>query len=585
VNHLVKARAFTADETVMSSLNAFEAPPRSSRVPTRLLPRTLHVPDDSNPGTTGPGTTSPVTTTSGTTTSGVTTSGKVQEVMRLMPRIPAASTVRPTSPRTGMMAVVAPAPAPAPAGAKAASHSRGLPVRVLAALLLMALAVAGVFVYQRTRHSGPPHPSEWDPRVAPVVRFVERERGLTFRHPVFVDLLSDSEYARKVAEANTGVDDTSSNGGRSADRRELANAFGFATAYDSSASDTALSADNSHGTYSTRTDRILLRSTTLTAGARVVLAHQLTHALQAQHFDLRLGGLDELALSSVAEADATRIGNTYLTSLTPEEQTAASSENAMGASEADALARVPWPMIEFRFAPFWLGPTLIDDAVASSGNAGVDALFRNLPPDTELLSPWRRRAAPNVEAPTVRAPSTTTLVQAPSTLSVLRVLVMLDAWLPWQMARGAVDHWVGGSYVAYREHADGRLCIAAAAAFDAAPTAFADALTFWAAAAGSTAAPVVEGRTVRFTACDRGPSAANPPTPVLGPSTELLLERTAVTAAGTADPAAITAALCVERTMIDNPAAAPLLGVPNPTADQQGVIELVRAAARQTCGA
>jgi hypothetical protein len=558
----------------MSSLNAFEAPPRSSRVPTRLLPRTLHVPDDRHPGPTNPG-----TTTSGTT------SGKVQEVMRLMPRIPAASTVRPTSPRTGMMAVIAPTPAPAPAVAKSAAHSRRLPLRVLAALLLMALAVAGVFVYQRMRHSGPPHPSAWDPRVAPVVRFVEHERGLTFRHPVFVDLLSDSEYARKVAEANTGTDDASSTGGRSADRRELANAFGFATAYDSSVSDTALSADNSHGTYSTRTDRILLRATTLTAGARVVLAHQLTHALQAQHFDLRLGGLDELALSSVAEADATRIGNAYLTSLTPEEQTAASSENAIGASEADALARVPWPMIEFRFAPFWLGPTLIDAAVASSGNAGVDALFRNLPSDTELLSPWRRPAAPNIEAPTVRAPSTTTLVQPPTTLSVLRVLVMLDAWLPWQVARGAVDHWVGGSYVAYREHADGRLCIAAAAAFDAAPTAFADALTLWAAAAGSAAVPVVEGRTVRFTACDRGPAAANPPTPVLGPSTELLLERTAVTAAGTADPAAITAALCVERTMIDNPAAAPLLAVPNPTADQQAVIDLVRAAARQTCGA
>jgi hypothetical protein len=449
----------------------------------------------------------------------------------------------------------------------------------------MALAVAGVFVYQRMRPSGPPHPSAWDPRVVPVVRFVERERGLTFRHPVFVDLLSDSEYARKVAEATTSADDTTSNGGRSADRRELANAFGFANAYDSSASDTVLSADSSHGTYSTSTDRILLRATALTAGTRVVLAHELTHALQAQHFDLRRGGPHKLALSSIAEADATRIGDAYLTSLAPDEQTAASSENALGASEADALARVPWPMIEFRFAPYWLGPTLIDDAVTTGGNTGVDGLFRDLPSDTELLSPWERPAPPDIGPPTVQAPPTAASVQPPATLSVLRALVMLDAWLPWQVARGAVDHWVGGSYVAYRETAGGRFCVAAAAAFDAAPTAFADALTFWAAAAGSTAAPVVEGRTVRFTACDRGPAAANPPAPVIGPSTELLLERAAVTAAATADPAVIAIAVCVERNLIDNPAAAPLLGVPNPAPDQQAVIDLVRVAARQTCGA
>ncbi|MEI8241190.1 MAG: hypothetical protein WCI22_17395, partial [Actinomycetota bacterium] len=255
----------------MSSLNAFEAPPHSSRVPTRLLPRTLHVPSAapvSVPSLSAAVSVAPL----------VTNSAKVQEVMRLSPRIPAPSTVRPTSPRTGMMAIVGPTPVTTPT--KAPPPRRGLPGRVLVALLLMALAAGGVFLYQRVRPSGPPHPANWDPSVLPVVRAVERDRGLAFEHPVFVDLLSDSDYSARVATDTAPADRA-----QAADRRDMANALGFANTYDSSTSDTVLSADSSRGTYSTTSDRILIRGTELTPGVSVVLAHELTHALQAQHFD------------------------------------------------------------------------------------------------------------------------------------------------------------------------------------------------------------------------------------------------------------------------------------------------------------
>jgi hypothetical protein len=475
-----------------------------------------------------------------------------------------------------MLTVVPPVQPPV---ATKAPPSRGIPGKVLAALLLMALATAGVYVYQRVRPAGPPHPSSWDPRIAQMVAFVEHERGLTFHHPVYVDLLTDSEYALQIAGADSG-----SPNAQSADRRDLANAFGFAAAYDAESS-IVLAADSTRGTYSAASGRILLRGTDLTPGVRVVLAHELTHALQAQHFDLRLGGPDDLARRSIAEADATRVANAYLATLAPDEQAAANSANAFGATEAETLARVPWPIVEYRFAPTWLGPTLVNAAAAAGGNTQVDDLLRHSPSDAQLISPWRPHPVDAVNPPPVTAPKGSTIVQPASTLPVLEVLVMLDAWLPWQVARGAVDHWASGSFVAYRADADARLCINAAAVFDAAPTGFTTALTAWAAAAGSTAAPIAEGRTVRFTACDRGAAAANPPPPVLGPSTELLIENTAVAAVGTADPATIATALCISRTLIDNPAAAPILALPTPAPDQQAVVDLSRAAARQTCGA
>jgi hypothetical protein len=227
----------------------------------------------------------------------------------------------------------------------------------------------------------------------------------------------------------------------------------------------------------------------------------------------------------------------------------------------------------------------VNAAAAAGGNASVDELFRHLPNDALLISPWRRPIITDTAPPSVRAPKDSTLVQAPTTLSVVQALVMLDAWLPWRVARGAVDHWVAGSYVVYRTTTDSTLCIDAAATFDATPTAFSDAFAAWAAVAGSAGAPVTEGRTVRFTACDRGPAAANPPAPLLSPSTELIVERADMAAYAGGDPAAITAALCAERTLIDNPVAAQLLALPTLAPDQQAVVDLSRAAAQQTCGA
>src|SRR5256885_8042127 len=72
----------------------------------------------------------------------------------------------------------------------------------LAAGLVVVLGATGLGLvwFGRNRSSGPPHPKEWDARVLPLVRFVEQQRGLRFRHPVTVEYLSDSDFRREVAD-------------------------------------------------------------------------------------------------------------------------------------------------------------------------------------------------------------------------------------------------------------------------------------------------------------------------------------------------------------------------------------------------
>ena len=449
----------------------------------------------------------------------------------------------------------------------------------------MAVAAAGTFVYQQVRHTGPAHPAKWDSRVTPIVQFVETTRGLRFRHPVYIDLLDAAEYA---ARAGTVLAGDASLATRTKDHGDLLDAFGFATAYRPTADDANLSYDTDLGTYSPVTDRITLRGTSLTAGLRVVLAHELTHALQAQHFDIRLGRSDDFATRSIAEADAMRIGQSYLDTLPQADRDRVAAENTMDTAEAVQLSRTPWPMIEFRYAPFWLGPGLLQPTLARGGNAGVDQLFHNAPTEAELISRWRADA--RVVTPTVNpaavpvdVPKGATLVQASTPLSLMQVLVMLDAWLPWSMARGALDHWTGGRYAAYRPSKGGTLCVAVTATFSAAPEAFATAISSWATAAGSTARPTVTATDVAFLACARGADAPSPPTPLIGPSTEILLENAAipatVTDASTAEPY-----LCTVRAMIDNTAISSLL-IKTPLAPaEQAVVDLARAVARQSCG-
>ena len=454
------------------------------------------------------------------------------------------------------------------------------------AMLLVTLLVAGggVYAYQHWFITGPPHPDSWDPRVVPIVRFVERERGLTFDHAIYVDFLTDADYQTAVrGDASSGTDTTEALAAAS-DANDLFNAFGLVGTTNVARAEAAISAAATIGFYTPATDRIAIRGNKLTPAVRVVLAHELTHALQAQHFDLE--GLDGSGVvRSVAEADAMRIEDRYLNGLLPEDRAAAMADNTISAKALRALATVPWTLTALRMAPYELGPALVNMVYDQRGNDGVNLLFHTVPSEAQLLSPWKW--SPGIDAtPTqvdARAPERTVEAGASAPMSRLQLLVMFDAWLPWSMARGALDSLSGAAFVPYRTTADGPLCAAVSAQFTTDPHRFADAVTWWAGASGSTARPTVSGNTVSFDACPRGRTAPTPPKPTVSTTTALLVENAAIPHT-VRDAAAATPFLCAARQLVDDPSGARVLSNAHRSAAEKDAIDAFMAKARRGCG-
>ncbi len=453
--------------------------------------------------------------------------------------------------------------------------------RIVAVMVVAALSACGVYAYQHFTVDTPPHPSEWDPRLSTLVAFVQTERGLQFDHPIFVDFLPVDEYESAAGPPSRVDDDARAAAKYNSD---LLDVFGLATGYDALAGDITMASSSTLGFYSPATDRITVRGTELTPAIRVVVAHELTHALQAQHFNLRLGGSDDLPRRSIAEADAMRVENAYRATLTPEEQMLATAGNTITPEAAAALATVPWPVVELGYAPYQLGPAFLQSIYLRAGNAGVDRLFEHPPTERMLLTPWKSLARDADVEVTATAPPLVKVEQKSQPLAMIQLLVMLDAWLPWTMARGSLDTLSGAAYTTYRYGDTGRLCMTAAVQFDGDPHPFAEALLWWAGASGSSTTPAVVGTMVTFEACARGAAASSPPLPVISPSRAVIIENSAVPVGAEVDGVRdVKPFLCTARTMIDDPSIAPLLVKQGLSNDELATVDAARNAALRTC--
>jgi hypothetical protein len=153
------------------------------------------------------------------------------------------------------------------------------------------------------------------------------------------------------------------------------------------------------------------------------------------------------------------------------------------------------------------------------------------------------------------------------------------------MARSALDSWAGGSYTSYRTTPRGPLCVAIAAAFDGPADRFAEAVTWWTAAMGRPATPLVNGQLVTFSICARGVGGTLPPEPAVSTTSAILVETSSVPSAAADTPAKVQTLLCAVRTVIDDPALAPVISAgPAVVAKDANVLKRFLNAAA-TCGA
>jgi hypothetical protein len=366
---------------------------------------------------------------------------------------------------------------------------------------------------------GETYPSSWDPRIAPYVKIVEKERGLTFLHPVTVRFLPEAQFEKTVRadESDLSADD----------RRDLERAAGLFRAFgllngkvDLFSAGNEVSGSGTLAYYSFKDKRVTIRGEQLTPAVQPTLVHELTHALQDQHFAVgdRLEVLakknkkdstgEYSVLDAIIEGDAQRIEHDYLASLTPRERTKIqASSKAQETKATESYSKVPQVIVTLFTAPYTLGEALVQAVAQDGGNTAVDNLVRDSPThDASLLDPFRVLLSDqDPKTPPEPAIDGSDKRFDHGEFGAVMWYLMLGQRLPLLDALTAVDGWGGDSYVAY-EH-DGTTC-ARAAYHGQAPGdtgRMLQALQQWIAAVPGTPASVrADGENLLFQSCDPG---------------------------------------------------------------------------------
>ncbi len=421
---------------------------------------------------------------------------------------------------------------------------------LLVAAVMVALVGATAVVYVALlRDTGPAHPDAWDSRVEELAEIVADERGLDFEHPVYVDFLEESQFTKQVT---TDEDDLTAE-----DRKEieqwtgLFRAVGFIEGeVDLFDSVNQLNGAGIVGYYSYEDERIRIRGTELTPAVRSTLVHELTHALQDQHFDLEAmtekvqdDRAAASALDALIEGDARRIETEWRTGLSEEDRAAVDASREEQSDDVDEdAAGIPEVLTTMVAAPYALGEALLAVAVEQGGDRAVDALFER-PPTTEehQLDPWTlvqdRAVAIDVDTPEL-AEGEVSFDDGP--FGAVSWLLVLAERIPVKQALTAADGWGGDSYVAFER--EGATCVRMHYRGDTGRDVkqMKVALKKWVGRLPQAPASVRrEGSLLSFESCDPGTTAAAVATESSQDALTLALSRTylsATLAKGGADP-------------------------------------------------
>jgi hypothetical protein len=377
--------------------------------------------------------------------------------------------------------------------------------------VLVALTVtAGIFVALSGQSP------KWDPRVLGIVHFDEQHRGLTFKTPVKVEFLSNAQFNKQVS-----VPEPTSKTDRAAQSRALGELRALGLVHGNvnlAAAENKLSQSDIVGLYVDTKKTVFVRGTALTPYVKVTLAHELTHALQDQYFNLtklRQGvkNGDDTALTALIEGDAVRDETLYEQSLSASDQQAYQKEQGQlekGANQTSNVPEILSDMLEF---PYAFGPTFVDSLDANGGTAAIDRAFRDPPvSEAQIANPvgypigWRpTRVAP----PTLRTGERR--VDKPSSFGQVSLFEVLGSRLGYDQAWHAVQGWQGDNSLPYKDQ--GRTCMAIDVAMSSLQTAtsLTEAARGWSQAIpGATVTQ--HAKLVDVRSCDPGPNAPGPPT-------------------------------------------------------------------------
>jgi hypothetical protein len=292
--------------------------------------------------------------------------------------------------------------------------------------------------------------------------FVEQHRGLKFENPVKVTLLDDTAFKQKL------LSDEQTDQAQVEKATKVLRALGLIQGnVDVAKAMQALLGGAVAGFYDPKTKELFVRGAQPTPYVRQVLVHELTHALQDQHFSIDRPDLDKAddergdAFSALVEGDAVRIETEYKNSLSLDEQQQATNEEN---SQASGISPdIPPVLIEQLVFPYQAGPPFTEALVRAGGQATLDAAFSKPPTTSEqVMHPdkyLRGEGAANVAEPATDGGAK---VIDRGVIGEFGLLVLLNpavtnGTLSQTAMRQAAAGWGGDKYVAW--DAGGRTCV------------------------------------------------------------------------------------------------------------------------------
>ncbi|MCB1038063.1 MAG: hypothetical protein KDA94_00810 [Acidimicrobiales bacterium] len=402
--------------------------------------------------------------------------------------------------------------APVPAAGSTLKPRAPIALRAVAVIIVLAMVAAGVLLVLK---GGRQYPSEWDPKVKDIAEWVAEARELDYEHPVKVNFLTDAEYTEHATAGGDVTDPATA--AYYDDQAAQLRALGFISGkVDLASANDTLSDSGTLAYYDPDVEQVFVRGTDMTPALRVTLAHELTHVLQDQHFDLqRMGELpsgEASVLRALAEGDASRIEDTYVDQLSDDDRAAYEEESqASGEDASDELDEKVPPILTTLFAsPYILGPQLIDVLDQTGGSKAIDRALQDPPSEEALFDPRTYGTEALAAQPTtVAAPAGAEPIDdgefGPTTW-----YLMLAARMDPKVALDATDGWGGDAYAVYRK--DDAVCVSISYRGDTEEDVaeMSAALKTWVAASpkGSASATEEDG-TIAFESCDPGEDAAS----------------------------------------------------------------------------
>jgi hypothetical protein len=306
------------------------------------------------------------------------------------------------------------------------------------------------------------------------------------------------------------------------------------------------------GFYDPSSNAIVIRSSArkLPASVRISLAHEVTHALQAQNGLLGPPDLSDSDYGrtevwyALVEGDATRIQVRYFRSLTAGEQAQYAAVGRQNATRVAALKLDPFAY-QTTIANYTLGEPMAS-LLAARGAGPLEAAFANIPTsdlaEVNPIAAATDRVAAN--PPTPASPSGSVVKQRGHFGSVYWYLALASR-LPADEAIAALDGWNGDSFVLWHDaKASSPPCIRAA--LRSVTPALAAGLEKWRAASPVGMATVSSaGDVVTVSSCE--PTAPTPLAAGFERAIAFLTARNALLSVAIIDGAPVATLACLNR--------------------------------------